>query len=222
MKTKVKRLFWNEDDFVRELEKAITQSGVHVRRNHHWQILEKGIFIDLAVPGSSFLDPILFAIECKAYKGQQAIQNAFGKCMMAHRIVPGRISVCLCLPSDDRIWELLDLGLRDICDAYQIALLNEKNVIEHIHNTKLTEAFNSLPKPPSPQVSKWEWAGLLKSAFDASPPVQRPVEVLVTDPKQVRKAKREAELVARREANETWKKLWADAKQRNKGNAAAR
>src|ERR1041384_6478331 len=147
MKTKVKRLFRDEDDFVRELEQLITGSGVRVRRNFHWPILQHGVFIDLAVPGPSCLDPILFGIECKAYKGQQALQNAIGKCLITHRIAPGRISVCLCLPSDDRTLNVA-FGLRNLCDAYQIALLNEKTVVEHIQKTKLTEAFNSLPKPP--------------------------------------------------------------------------
>jgi len=70
MRVKVKRLFRDGADFVRELKKTIIGSGVHVRVNHHWPIFANGVFIDLAVPDPSRLDPILFAIECKAYKGQ--------------------------------------------------------------------------------------------------------------------------------------------------------
>ena len=209
MKVKVKRLFRDEADFVRELKRIITEAGVYVRRNQHWHTWEKGVFIDLAVPGPDHLDPILFAIECKAYTGQQALQNAIGKCMIAHRIAPGRVSVCLCLPSDDRTWQHSGLfDLRDLCDAYQIALLNEKTVVEHIQRTKLTDAFNSLPKPPVRKEREWAGAEMWKRIIQSQPPVQRPMEVWVTDHKQVRKSVRDKERALRREANKEWGEKW--------------
>jgi len=200
MKVKVKRLCRDEADFVRELKRIIMEASVHVRRNQHWHTWETGVFIDLAVPGPTRLDPILFAIECKAYTGQQALQNAIGKCMIAHRIAPGRVSVCLCLPSDDRTWQHSGLfDLRDLCDTYQIALLNEKTVVEHIQRTKLTDAFNTLPKPPVRE----PWAGL-EIWNKGVPPVQRPMEVWVTDQKQVRKSVRDKERALRRESDKEW------------------
>jgi len=214
MKVAISRLFENENDFVCELKKMIAHSGVRVRQNFYWPILQNGILIDLVVPGPCSSNPILFAIECKAYQNQQALQNALGKCMIAHQISPGRASVCLCIPTDDPLWQHTGFDLLELLKAYKITMLNEKTIVEHIHNTKLNAAFDSLPLPHKPK-SEWAGAEAWRKASPNYPPIQRPMEVLVTDQKLVRKATREKEREARREANETlreeWRRVWSAA-----------